>query len=56
MAHGQQQNFFLRVKEAFPKYFRDVKVLDIGSLDINGNTKQKNYNPSRWYITYRQRI
>jgi SAM-dependent methyltransferase len=39
MAHGQQQNFFSKVKESFPKYFRDVKVLDIGSLDINGNTK-----------------
>jgi SAM-dependent methyltransferase len=39
MAHYKQQNFFTRVKEAYPKYFRDVKVLDIGSLDINGNTK-----------------
>lgn len=39
MAHDQQQNFYRRIKETYPKYFRDVKVLDIGSLDINGNTK-----------------
>lgn len=39
MAHSQQQDFFRRVKEKFPKYFTDVKVLDVGSLDINGNIK-----------------
>ena len=39
MAHEQQKNFFKRVKEKYPKYFTDVKVLDIGSLDINGSIK-----------------
>ena len=39
MAHEAQQNFFREVKLRFPKYFTDVKVLDIGSLDINGNTR-----------------
>jgi hypothetical protein len=39
MAHEAQQQFFLSVKEKFPQYFTNVKVLDIGSLDINGNTK-----------------
>lgn len=39
MAHRQQQLYFERVKSKFPKYFTDVKVLDIGSLDINGNIK-----------------
>jgi SAM-dependent methyltransferase len=39
MAHELQQDFIRRVKGRFPKYFNDVKVLDIGSLDINGNAK-----------------
>lgn len=39
MAHEQQQDFFRKVKENYPRFFKDVKVLDIGSLDINGNTK-----------------
>ena len=39
MAHTEQQDFFKRVKESYPSYFKDVKVLDIGSLDINGNIK-----------------
>jgi len=39
MSHFNQQNFFQGVKEKFPKYFTDVKVLDIGSLDISGNHK-----------------
>ena len=39
MAHPAQQNFFQRVKDLHPKYFSDVKILDIGSLDINGNIK-----------------
>jgi hypothetical protein len=39
MAHEQQKNFFKRVKEKYPKYFTDVKVLDVGSLDFNGSIK-----------------
>jgi SAM-dependent methyltransferase len=39
MAHLNQQNFIWQVKEKFPKFFSDVKVLDIGSLDVNGNNK-----------------
>ena len=39
MAHKAQQDFFELVKNKFPEYFTDVKVLDIGSLDINGNTR-----------------
>jgi len=39
MAHKQQQDFFESVKSQFPKMFSNVRVLDIGSLDINGNTK-----------------
>jgi hypothetical protein len=39
MAHEQQKNFFKRVKDKYPRYFTDVKVLDIGSLDINGSIR-----------------
>ena len=39
MAHPSQQIFFQSVKEKYPSFFSDVKVLDIGSLDINGSIK-----------------
>lgn len=40
MAHPNQQAFFREMKEKFPSFFSNVRVLDIGSLDINGNLKQ----------------
>jgi SAM-dependent methyltransferase len=36
MAHKQHIEFFDTIKNKFPKYFRNTRVLDIGSLDING--------------------
>lgn len=39
MAHQQQKDFCLSVKEKLPEYFKDKWVLDIGSLDINGNNQ-----------------
>ena len=39
MAHHEQREFFKYVKNLHPKFFTDVKVLDIGSLDINGNNR-----------------
>lgn len=39
MAHQEQQNFFLKVKSLFPERFDRCSVLDIGSLDINGNNR-----------------
>ena len=39
MAHQQQQNFCLSVKNNFPKFFQNKWVLDIGSLDINGKVE-----------------
>ena len=39
MAHIQQQAFCERVRERYPEHFRHVNVLDIGSLDINGNNR-----------------
>jgi hypothetical protein len=49
MSHGKQQDFYERVKRHLPKYFSDVKVLDIGSLDINGNNKHF-FNHPFYYI------
>lgn len=40
MAHKEQQDFFEMVSSNFPNHFTNVKVLDIGSLDINGNTRR----------------
>lgn len=46
MAHKEQQLFFKYVKDKFPLKFKDCDVLDIGSLDINGNNRFlfENYN------------
>lgn len=37
MAHSEQWIFCEKVKSKFPNYFKKVKVLDIGSFDVNGN-------------------
>jgi len=47
MAHPSQQNFCSKIKETFPEYFNNVKVLDIGSLDINGNNRHL-FNNSKY--------
>ena len=39
MAHPVQQQFCSNIKSRFPQYFKNVKVIDVGSLDINGNNK-----------------
>ncbi len=39
MAHKEQREFCLKVKEKYPNYFKNKKVLDIGSLDINGSVR-----------------
>ena len=37
MAHKEQWVFCGKVKGLHPKYFKNKKVLDIGSFDVNGN-------------------
>lgn len=37
MAHSEQWVFCEKVKEKFPNSFNKIKVLDIGSFDVNGN-------------------
>jgi SAM-dependent methyltransferase len=39
MAHSTQQDFISYVKNKFPNLFENVKVLEIGSLDINGTMR-----------------
>lgn len=39
MAHPEQADFCKSVKKKFPFLFKGVNVLDIGSLDINGNNR-----------------
>jgi len=39
MAHTQQQEFCRGVQRKYPEMFKGVSVLDIGSLDINGNNR-----------------
>ena len=39
MAHIQQQDFCKKIKSLYPKYFKEKRILDIGSLDVNGNNR-----------------
>jgi SAM-dependent methyltransferase len=39
MAHKIQQQWCEDIKNQFPTFFKNSKVLDIGSLDINGNNR-----------------
>lgn len=40
MAHIQQQEFCKSIQNKFPDFFENKFVLDIGSLDINGNNQE----------------
>ena len=39
MAHVEQREFCSSIRDRYPEYFVGKKVLDIGSLDINGNNR-----------------
>ena len=39
MAHSQQVRFLNFVRETLPDYFKGQKVLEVGSLDINGSVR-----------------
>lgn len=40
MAHTSQFNFVRGIKIMYPERFKNAKVLEIGSLDINGSVRQ----------------
>ncbi len=40
MAHVGQMLFFQNIKQFFPDFFSGTKVLEIGSLDINGSVRR----------------
>ena len=37
--HDEVNNFCIKIRDKYPSYFKDKKVLDVGSLDINGNNR-----------------
>ena len=51
MAHTEQQQFFQSVKDIFPGHFRNCTVLDVGSLDINGNNRYL-FEHDEYYCEY----
>jgi hypothetical protein len=46
MAHKEQQEYCLSVKNKFEQRFENCSVLDIGSLDLNGNNRYLFNNPN----------
>jgi hypothetical protein len=40
MSHQAQMDFVAGLKERFPEYFRKGRVLEVGSLDINGSVRK----------------
>ena len=39
MAHKEQIQYCKKIRNKFPEKFKNCKVLDVGSLDINGNNR-----------------
>lgn len=39
MAHKNQSDYCIKVKKMYPEFFEKKRILDIGSLDINGNNR-----------------
>ena len=46
MAHKQQIRFCKSVRRKYPAMFRSCNVIDVGSLDINGNNRRYFYRPN----------
>jgi len=40
MAHEQQFNYIQKLKSKYPTYFSNKKVLEVGSLNINGSIRE----------------
>lgn len=39
MAHVDQKEFVKKVKSIYPQYFANIRVIDCGSYDVNGNVR-----------------
>ena len=50
--HPSANNYFQTVKKKFPDHFRNVRVLDCGSCDINGRLKDIFQLTGRWRVAY----
>jgi len=48
MAHPEQVQFCLGIKEKFKDKFEDANVLDVGSLDINGSNRYLFWNNCKY--------
>jgi SAM-dependent methyltransferase len=50
MSHKAQRDYIRTIRSKFPKFFKEqfIKVLDIGSQDINGNNRR--FLSSQFYI------
>jgi SAM-dependent methyltransferase len=40
VSHGEQQAFFAEAARGFPDHFTGVRVLEVGSLDVNGSIRR----------------
>lgn len=40
MSHRQQREFVAQIARRYPDLFRKTKVLEVGSLDVNGSVRQ----------------
>ena len=40
MAHPQQAEFFSKIRDRYAAHFRGARVLEVGSLDINGSVRE----------------
>jgi SAM-dependent methyltransferase len=48
MAHSEQFNFFIKVKDQFPNLFSNTRVVEMGSLNINGTVRVLFENPKEY--------
>jgi hypothetical protein len=39
VSHLEQKEFIQQIKDGFPEFFQGKKVLDVGSLDLNGSLR-----------------